>query len=99
MQAQRTDRELTEDLLGEENAELRDFAWTIAGEYYREGSSYPWRGIEESGVVPAESVPEALIKLVTGFGRGTTMENTPDWLVDSGREIVITIKPADGGDE
>jgi hypothetical protein len=71
------------------------FEWTVAGEFYREGSSDPWRGASAAGKIAAESAGEALEKIVTGLGEGTTGDNTIPWdCIEQDREITITIKPA-----
>jgi hypothetical protein len=91
-----TDKERTEELLDENPSELRKFEWTVVGYYYKQGSSEPWRMEKQDGVIEAESSGHAIVKLATGFGLGTTLENTPDWLlVDDDRGITISLKPVE----
>jgi hypothetical protein len=74
----------------------RPFAWSVAGESFHEGSSSPWKPEHHEGVFYAENAGEALERIVSGLGEGTTMDNTIPWdLIEQDREITITIRPAD----
>lgn len=79
----------------EDAAHLTTFKWMLDGEWYKDGSSRGWCGEHQEGTIEAEHVSMALVKLVTGFGPGTTLENTPDWaFADDERPITLTIQPA-----
>jgi hypothetical protein len=90
----RTDRDRVEALIGDEEPErLSRFAWKLEGTVYKEGSSSPLREEVQEGEITASEPAIALIKLASGFGPGTTPDNTPEWGFESDHELTITLTP------
>lgn len=67
------------------------------GEFYKQGSSYPWRGGTHTAVVAADSPAEAIIEVLEGLGNHGRIESEggdTEWTVfDSERELVFRVSP------
>lgn len=90
-----TDGDHIEAVLGESDAELQPFAWTATGEVYHPGSSVEWQGHVEQGVIHATGPYEALLKLITGFGRMEPGDEGIGILPDGDRPMTFTIEPVE----
>lgn len=83
------------------------FDVVVEGEYYKDGSSDPWRGGRYEAVVAADSNAEAIIEVLDGLGESGRIESEGgdvDWaMFAQERELVIRISPvpdaADGADD
>lgn len=72
--------------------------WMFAGEWYKEGSSQPWRGIQEEGVIAADHPAIAAILLLTGqpfddHEPPPANGGLPDY--DGERGFVLEIRPVE----
>lgn len=80
------------------SGETELFDVEVTGEWYKEGSSDPWRGGTYTAVVAADSPAEAIIEVLDGLGRQGHIESESgdtDWtMFASERELAIRVKPA-----
>jgi hypothetical protein len=85
-------------------AAVPTWTWTFEGYEYRAGSSQPWRGVRDSGVVAAEHPAVAAILLLTGLPYDEhpavpDKDSLPEYDGEGGFSLTIEPVAVDDNDE